>query len=425
MHVAAGLVIAAALQLCSQSALPQSLTTSFPYQGELSESASPANGTYDLQFRALSAATGGTQVGPTLCADDVVVENGRFTTSLDFGGIFGGQRLFLEISVRSGATGTCASTAGSTTLSPRQEKTATPYATYAVSAAQASTLGGQPRSFFQNASNLTTGTISNARLSSNIVRFSSTGVFAQGTSVGASGVTLVDGGQIPTASFRLVNGVPTLLSDTAEPVPDQGLSLATAAAPSALFIEPDGDIGIGTLAPAARLHVAGNVRIDGTITHQPVLKSIVLPASAFVPSNSTMAYVLTPPLASTIRPTNTTVSGVFFAPVSLPAGAHITELAVSVINTSLSAFTVELVQQEFGSIAPFIVATVPLSGAVQGVQTASQPLSIVVPDNTAYFARLGLQGFSSASGTTQELASVRLSYTIATPEREHFRYETM
>jgi hypothetical protein len=173
------------------------------------------------------------------------------------------------------------------------------------------------------------------------------------------------------------------------------------------------------------LHVAGNVRIDGTITHQPVLKSIVLPASAFVPSNSTMAYVLTPPLASTIRPTSTTVSGVFFAPVSLPAGAHITELAVSVINTSLSAFTVELVQQEFGSIAPFIVATVPLSGAVQGVQTASQPLSIVVPDNTAYFARLGLQGFSSASGTTQELASVRLSYTIATPEREHFRYETM
>lgn len=164
--------------LLANAAHAQSLSTGFTYQGELRSAGAPASGSFDLQFRALNAANAGTQVGPTLCVDDVVVTNGRFTSLLDFGQIFGGQRLYLEVQVRDGALGTCTTSTGYTTLSPRQELAATPYATYAVSAAQASTLGGQPRSFFQDAANLTVGTLPDARLSSNIARTNTANVFA-------------------------------------------------------------------------------------------------------------------------------------------------------------------------------------------------------------------------------------------------------
>src|SRR5690606_21858454 len=71
---------------------------------------------------------GGTQVGATLQRSGVEVSNGRFTTTLDFGDLFDGRELYLEIAVRA------SSDAGPyTTLQPRQRLTATPYALYAAS----------------------------------------------------------------------------------------------------------------------------------------------------------------------------------------------------------------------------------------------------------------------------------------------------
>ena len=38
-------------------------TTTFTYQGELTDSATAANGSYDLQFALFGGASGGTQIG--------------------------------------------------------------------------------------------------------------------------------------------------------------------------------------------------------------------------------------------------------------------------------------------------------------------------------------------------------------------------
>lgn len=105
------------------------LGTAYTYQGQLQSSGSPANGSYNLVFKlwndpSLSAPAN--QVGPTLTFDGVggnpppvVVANGLFTQQLDFGaGAFDGNKRWLEITV------------GGTTLSPRQELTATPYARF-------------------------------------------------------------------------------------------------------------------------------------------------------------------------------------------------------------------------------------------------------------------------------------------------------
>ena len=112
-------------------------TTSFTYQGRLTEANNPANGSYDLQFALFDAASGGTQIGgsgATQTLSAVAVTGGVFTVQLDFGGnAFPGANRFLEISVRTAGTGTF------TVLAPRQQISSTPYAIRTLSAASADT----------------------------------------------------------------------------------------------------------------------------------------------------------------------------------------------------------------------------------------------------------------------------------------------
>jgi hypothetical protein len=98
--------------------------TAFTYQGYLKDGGEPANGTYDFRFL-LFDAPGGSQVGPMVSADDVPVTEGIFTVQLDFGDVFDGTSLWMEIEVQGPGGG------GYTTLSPRQPLTAVPYASYA------------------------------------------------------------------------------------------------------------------------------------------------------------------------------------------------------------------------------------------------------------------------------------------------------
>jgi hypothetical protein len=94
----------------------------FTYQGELAENGSPASGDYQFSFALFDAAAAGAQVGATL-TQVIAVTDGLFTASLDFGPVFNGAALYLQIGVRP---------AGSadpfTTLSPLQALTAAPYA---------------------------------------------------------------------------------------------------------------------------------------------------------------------------------------------------------------------------------------------------------------------------------------------------------
>ena len=124
--------------------------TLFTYQGRLNDNGAPAEGSYDFRFLLFNALDGGIQVGPTLTQDNLSVTQGVFVTTLDFGDLYDGTVLFLEVQVRPGD-----STAGYTTLTPRQALNPTPYALYAAragnaeSAASAEALGGQPADYFQ------------------------------------------------------------------------------------------------------------------------------------------------------------------------------------------------------------------------------------------------------------------------------------
>lgn len=106
------------------------LGTAFTYQGRLTDGGSGASGQYDFRFTLYDLDAGGSQeVGNILTKEDVSVNNGLFTVSLDFGNVFNGTAVWLEVAVRSG------NSAGTyIVLGPRQALTATPYALYAKSA---------------------------------------------------------------------------------------------------------------------------------------------------------------------------------------------------------------------------------------------------------------------------------------------------
>jgi hypothetical protein len=129
--------------------------TAFTYQGRLNDGAGPANGSYDLTFALFDAATVGNQVGGFLTNAATPVSNGLFTVTLDFGsGIFTGADRWLEIGVATNGVGSFS------TLTPRQQLAATPYAVRAATAGSADTAN--------SAATAATATVANSVMAANI-----------------------------------------------------------------------------------------------------------------------------------------------------------------------------------------------------------------------------------------------------------------
>src|SRR2546429_9162187 len=146
-HRSSLVLVVAALSILFGSTTARAQSSSFTYQGRLTDGGIPANGNYDLQFALFDSLSGGAQVGSTQALNTVPVSNGVFTVSLDFGASsFPGASRFLEISARP--------TGGSfTLLTPRQQVTSTPYAIRSANASSADTATNAT-----NATNATTAT---------------------------------------------------------------------------------------------------------------------------------------------------------------------------------------------------------------------------------------------------------------------------
>ncbi len=110
-------------------------TTTFTYQGQLSDAGALANATYDLRFALFDTAAGGAQIGADQTVPAVPVSGGVFTVQLDFGvNAFPGANRFVEIGVKPAGVGSY------TTLAPRQQISSSPYAIRTLSAATADAL---------------------------------------------------------------------------------------------------------------------------------------------------------------------------------------------------------------------------------------------------------------------------------------------
>jgi hypothetical protein len=149
----------------------QSVDSSFTYQGELLEAGLPVDGVADLQFTLWTLPAGGAQIGGVQSVPGAAIVQGRFAVGLNTAGEFGvnpfvGASRWLEISVRD--------TGGNfVVLTPRQELKAAPFASYALNAAR---LGSQLPAYYLNAGNLI-GTLPDGVLSNNVPRLNTANVF--------------------------------------------------------------------------------------------------------------------------------------------------------------------------------------------------------------------------------------------------------
>ncbi len=558
----------------------QVVTPAFTYQGELTAEGVPAAGLHDFVFRVFSAA--GTQVGPTLCADNIAVVGGRFTVSLDFGLalVFNGNQRFLEIQVRPDTGLGCGDGSGLVTLEPRQELTAAPFATRATTATNADqaasaldaqtannalNLGNQNAAFYQDASNLTAGVLPGSRLSgvySNAVQFSNaantlSGVFAgsgaglttlnatnlasgtvadarlstniprnngtqsfsgvntfsnasnsfngtfNGSGLGLTGLNATSLASGTVADARLsatvarlnvaqiftgaqtfsasagtrfttpvaigvatalaplhvadgVSGLAAASSRTTGFFESSGINYLQVVSPTAtekglafgdpssgfrggvyydgvgvftdlmnfrtggnatrMVINGTGDVGIGTTQPTERLHVVGNLRVDGAVTVATATRFLSIGPTAFDFFSSSAAaagFSRNQSFFFSLTATGNFVN--LFAPVELPHGAVITELRLSAIdNSTVENVTCILERSALATGASAVVATLTSSGNASGVRQFSAAANHTV-DNSSNTYTVSFTYDNPATQTDITILGVRITYTVTSP----------
>ena len=283
-HLLALFIGCAAMNLDAQG-------TAFSYQGQLSEGGSPANGSYDLQFSLYDAPTNGNLYSGPLTNLAVAVSSGLFTTNIDFGPVFNGTNYWLAIGVR-----TNGSTNAFTALQPLQPLLPVPYAIFANSASNligtlpvaqlAGTLsstqlagtysgaisftntansfsggfsGGFSGSFSGNGSGLanlngsqvTSGTVADARLSANVALLNTNQTFT-GTNLFTNANSFTNRNNSFIGSFfgnGLVGWIPVSVTST-QAMPDAGYLLLSSSL-TTVILPPTNQLLVGDIVRVA------------------------------------------------------------------------------------------------------------------------------------------------------------------------------
>jgi hypothetical protein len=292
--LSAGIVLA-----CAWAALAQ--TTSFTYQGRLTDSITPANGTYEIQFTLWDAVAGGTQepqpAPVVVTRSNVQVSARDFTVSnLDFGAnAFPGASRYLEISVRRSARDPFV------TLSPRQQITATPYAIRTLSAAQADlalnsnklggvdageyvTMASVGNTVIRNSTTVQAGASLNIDGDGTIGGALQAGAVRAQTARGVYGLTHTDGmTTVGTYGGSSSSGAEGGWFGTQS---NDKLFFFTNNGQPTMTVDTTGNVGVGTTTPRATLDVAGNavqdrdkggmvkamLYVDGTVSTPSILR---------------------------------------------------------------------------------------------------------------------------------------------------------
>ncbi|MGE0480367.1 MAG: hypothetical protein AB7Q17_07840 [Phycisphaerae bacterium] len=215
-----------------------------------------ADGLFDLRCRLFDSAAGGVQVGPTMCVDNVDINNGLFTVQLDVGQpcVTTAQR-HIEIELRCDSGLNCSNASGFTLLAPRQLLTATPLANHAKSAFALDAADGSPANavFVDNSGNVGIGT--SAPTHSVHIASPAPTLAIQDTDSTTQ--------QVGYLSYRDSGNVERgWIGYGSAGDPDLSILNARANGDIVLNTLGEGRVGIGTAAPTAELHVVGSSRYD-------------------------------------------------------------------------------------------------------------------------------------------------------------------
>ncbi len=231
--------------------------TAFTFQGQLKNGGALTQGQHDFRLRLFDAASSGTQLGTTQCIDNIQVQDGVFTTTIDFGEQFAtpNQR-YIEILVRPDTGLGCADTSGFTTLSPRQLITPVPTSIQAASAFSLAAPDGSPARavFVDNSGNVGIGTTTPSAPLHIASTFAVLKLQDTGTNSAQAGYV----------SYRNGTGIETAwIGFGTAGNPD--FSIVNARSSGDIILNAfSGSVGIGTNSPLGTLNVRGKLRLDLT-----------------------------------------------------------------------------------------------------------------------------------------------------------------
>jgi hypothetical protein len=181
----------------------------FTYQGELRDGGVPVTTAYDLRFTLWNAAANGVAAPGTLQATITPDPSGRFTVFLPFPNASVQDAPWLEIQAAPSGSGTYS------TLSPRQEITPTPFATYAYNAAttQWSGLVGIPAGFADGVDNDGGGDITAVTAGTGLTGGATTGAAVLNVNFAGTGVANSAARSDHTQAWTTITGVPAGFAD--------------------------------------------------------------------------------------------------------------------------------------------------------------------------------------------------------------------
>ena len=175
-----------------------------------------------------------------------------------------------------------------------------------------------------------------------------------------------------------------------------------------LMVANNGNIGIGTATPIAKLDVNGSVHFS------PSFRVMSLPGAAFIPDNLNAGLGSGGGFGYYSETGVEGYFGNFFAPVILPDGATVTRIDLTYVDSSNADFTLSLGRTSVTTGATSIISSQVSSGnsgavRVQGVDT----VGIATSNNLyAYWLKANL---SSVGGSLHKIVAVRITYTITQP----------
>ncbi len=176
-----------------------------------------------------------------------------------------------------------------------------------------------------------------------------------------------------------------------------------------LVVDGQGKVGIGTPTPSVALEVVGIAMADTLQLATAATRYYSIPNSAFVPYDESLNYTRSwGYLYAYIG------NGRFYAPITLPHGAVIKELRVTLFdNNDTTEVMVELDRMLFSSGEPYNEGAASSSGTSPSVRYASQTYNLTVDnENNAYmlYANLG-----NSTNSSMRLYGARIKYEITSP----------
>ena len=421
--------------------------TAFTYQGKLTAGTGGVPSAIDVSATVWSAQTGGTAVTGPMAANAVTVAaDGTFTTVLDPGIDLPMSSTWLELAVRPSGSGAY------TTLSPRQAIRATPKARTAAVAETAQTalgldaqqrviLRGEPgaspaspglwlnsgnvfRAFFGMQDNQRVGWFVPSTGWS-VVLNSTTGFLGVGTdqpnyNLHTSGPTDTQVAISSTSSggrtWSLQSSAGTY--GTGNQLNGSLQIIDRTAGLLRMMVDANGNVGVGTATPQAKLQVAGGgVRADSYQFNAPVASSITIGDTAWrARTGGAVTYGLGQGGAQ--LPVGDTFGAM--TELRLPVGATLTGVTVYVVdNESASNINAELQSWNPAALSGYVGLSIPVqsSGANAGVQALAANPGTPITINAGQVYLLRVAPTNGGWTGNMLIRGAVVNYTMTAPAR--------